>query len=353
MERDNNTTNGIMTNKIYYSTGNAIKITGDFFKTGIILPHPDEYLNPRESEMVTMNVFTSIMKTYGFYSEHGVQPVSVNEFMQELETVILDKVGNELTFNQTTPDAVRNVVKNTVANVYNGLVKNGSKEDTIRQSGIIRVMRLVLQTLYDKLSYTQTHMRVETPFNIAECKWENVTETCDSNEPITMNFGTTNTIEVNGSMFRERVIIPVPNTATMAAPEAETLAKTVFDWSTGYTNGERESKFTTVRTTAFADDLRESIIDALRTDCTQITSDNTEELISVVDNVFPDEETYKRLPGEIRSRNIVIHITRMVLQTLFDQIPHEQTHMSVENPFNVTEHKWDELILSRVKHHNN
>lgn len=342
---------------IQYSETHAVKIGGDFFKNWIILPHPDEYLNIREVENATTNIFTSIMKTYGFYGDTTIQPVKTSNFIMKLQNEIIDALGNEIAYDHTAPDEVVEIVKGTIADGCMKQVMNNNNstdsgddsdnnEELLREGGIIRITRLVLQTIYDKLSSHRTHMRVENPLNVTDYKWGGVTDTYNTDESVTMHFGTTNALELSGSVFTERIIMPIPNTSTMSTPDARALTRTVFDWSIEYTRLDSTDEFTGVSTDEFAAELRSVIVESIRNDCGKINSNTATKgrLFNILDDVFVDTSNYNDLPETIWSPQIIVHITRMTLQKLFDAIRVDTTHMSVDNPFHVTKHKWDETM---------
>jgi hypothetical protein len=110
-----------------------------------------------------------------------------------------------------------------------------------------------------------------------------------------------------------------------------------------------ENQFTSIGTKELANQLNLLITEELIEQAEPLDEnpEDAEEkwISSHVHDAFPRMEAYAAYPDAVYCKNAVMHITRMVVQTVFDTLRNHETHMSVTDPLNITEHKWDEITI--------
>lgn len=206
-----------------------------------------------------------------------------------------------------------------------------------QESVVIHFTRVVIQTAFDRLRANgTTHMSVDNPLAITKHKWSKPPIKQDMSG-YTTKYEHNHGLELSGGLFPEPVIIPTPDTQYMSQTNANTIVEDVLTQIVNEYNITPKSLINPVETTEFADTLRETLIDT----CNKTPVNKPNQVKTEITNILPKQRTYTQVPNTIREKTVAIHITRTVLQTLFDQLRENQSHMTVKNPFNTTEHKWD------------
>lgn len=76
------------------------------------------------------------------------------------------------------------------------------------------------------------------------------------------------------------------------------------------------------------------------------TWSNQETISEKVDLVFTPETMFTDYPDAVYSKNAVMHITRIGVQTVLDLLSDYPTHMTVADPFDIFGHTWDETTIT-------
>lgn len=328
--------------QISVSPTEAIKIGGDFFSEYVVLPAPSNYLNRQEAEHATLEIFSKVMRIHGMYDDDAFQPIRVDEFIDRVRNIIIDEISEELMYHDERHGDVADIVNNVITT---GEITSGDSELIYCEHILIQFTRLIIQNVYDDMRNKRTHLHVDNPLDVNTEKWSEVTSLPDETASITMNVSATKAVEITGRIFNERVIIPIPNTVFMAYPEAKSVAENMFEWVCEYIDEVSKNRFTGVKSEAFITDLHHVLKDILCEECDKVSNTCEDDIDDVLSEVLPNNIDSMELPAEIWSEGVLVHITRMVLQTLFDVVVSDESHMSVDNPFAVRDHKWNEINI--------
>lgn len=173
-------------------------------------------------------------------------------------------------------------------------------------------------------------------------------------------------IRLNGPLFTEAVIIPAPDEQYFTYDKAVEVVEDVFDAvMTEYSiDASDSSDFEPIDTIEFKRTLQDYVYTELvrhkrephtsnsngeESKGLDSAANNTKAVTDIrkaVTGVFPTDAELAELPDMIHSPGVVIHVTRVVLQSMFDYLSDFYTHMSEEHPFHVERHGWDEVEIS-------
>jgi hypothetical protein len=167
-------------------------------------------------------------------------------------------------------------------------------------------------------------------------------------------------IQLNGALFTEGVLIPAPGEEYFKYSKAVESVEEIFRdvYKLYHIGVNQPGEFTPVDTVDFQQELLELVKSVLirngryshkieRDDGSGMKRvDSTGDIRKTVVGAFPNESELDALPDMIRSPGVIVHITRMVLQTIFDSLSDGYTHMNEVHPFRVADHEWDEVQIT-------
>ena len=153
-----------------------------------------------------------------------------------------------------------------------------------------------------------------------------------------------NAIELKGSPFINSIVLPAPAEWYMEPEKATTATVEIFNTVVKTYDITMEAKMDPVPTSEFIEELHDIIQKKLDWYAKTQDTSNQETIKQIIDVVFPEEHTTSELPDTIHNQGVVMQITRTVLQSIFNQLRSEPTNIYAENPFALTEHKWENVI---------
>lgn len=336
---------------------NVISIAGSYFTDRVLIPYPTEYVSATDKEikMTCLRIFKQVREQWrerkpiddwfnsGFTDKENKTkslPVKTDTLMcHTIREIFADELLSLLDDNITNNHADR-IVNQTLDDVFPNKNEYDNHSNEIYTEGVvIHLTRVLLQTVFDKLrTEGPTHMSVDSPLGITEHKWDEVKINKHvSTDDVKFKYGVRNALQLDGVFFDESVVIPAPDEEYASHSAATQVANDVFEAIIDTYDVNAGLAFDPVDTEAFARQLRITIKEKNKSP----SRTKTPRLNAELNDLLPQPRTYDNVPNKIRNSTVLIHITRMVLQTLFGQLHNHQTHMDIEDPFNVTTHKWD------------
>lgn len=322
----------------------AMRLDAGFCTKPVIFPCPTTDEIPFEkAQSVLTDVFTEVMKKYGIVGESEFTRVIPRELARTLKDIYVDV---------TVTYGVKNVDRSFLSDIFPSNNSDVFPDDgrmIYSERVVIQITRLVMQAAFDALGETKTNMYVDTPFKPGETKWGNIVSAYEpaSLDSVTtnINIDSVNALRVSGVSFDNPVLLPVPDMYYLTKIEARKITRNTFDNVLSTVGVSQFSTapyedFNSINTASFTTNLYNVITDAVDKYYDRSGYDAENELIDALKPLFPDDNDCDKYPGKIYSLDVIIHITWMVLQTWFDSLSQKETHMSVDNPFTVTNHMW-------------
>lgn len=332
----------------------TVEIEGTYLSERIVLPEPrGEGFQFRTVEDVTEDILNTVVHEYPRFRKESIEPIATAEVLSHMKTTIKQKLVDACD-DSLSPQETRDVVVPAVEYAFPSDEVITKGPDTIyKRPVIVHLLRVLLQTVYDRINTGEqgentTHMSVESPLRLTEHKWDEVISdrpNATSFDAITWKVESAEAVIVSGSIFTDPIIIPIPNNATLFANDAKNGVQDVFDGVIELHDLSRRDSFVPVRTPVFVGELAHQLEKAFINNAKLVGSSSERTIDSAIDSIMPNDGEYSKYPDEIYSENTLVRITRMVVQTLLDELRHEETHMSVDDPFDISNHKWNETHI--------
>ena len=333
----------------------TVEIDGTYLSERIVLPEPTgEGFQLRTAEDVTEDILDTVVHEYPRFTKETIDPVDTVEVLSHMKTTIKEKLvatcDDSLSAQET-----RDVVVPAVEYAFPDDAVISESPDVIwKRPVVVHLLRVLLQTVYDRISTgdhgeNTTHMSVENPLEIDEHKLDEVITdrpNATAYDAITWEVESTKAVTVSGSMFTDPVIMPIPNNSTLFHGDAKNGIKQVFNGVIELHDLLGTDSFVPVSTPVFAGELTHQLETAFIDEAELVGSFGKSDINSEIDRIIPDEGEYSEYPDKIYSEDTLLRITRVVVQTLLDQLCHEETHMSVDDPFVLKTNKWDDIDTS-------
>ena len=326
----------------------AIKIDGTYFDRQVIIPHPTRF-EERDIEDMTEDIFRKINNNIGGFPDGSFTSTKTKYYVNKAERIIIQEVRNAYSsdFSESTVD---DVIKRAIDTVFPSKRACAAAPDTINSEAVAtHITRILLQSTYDQIirPAEETHMSVQNPLAIKNHKWDEVHIDKPIDTPIEYHASTTHALIVNSSFLTKPVYMHAPNTAIVSHDAAAEATETVFNRVNEEFNINTTDEFTALTPIDFAQSLNKIVKEELAEACDLDLERHKNTIYEKVNAVFPKPEKYDTYPDKIYSKNVIWHVTRMVVQTVLDFLTtNRPTHMSVSNPFNISTHKWDEIPIN-------
>jgi hypothetical protein len=149
-------------------------------------------------------------------------------------------------------------------------------------------------------------------------------------------------VAISGELFTENVIMHAPNNKYMYGHHASSVIEETFERVIREYRIDDHVTDTPITAAMFIERLEQLMIDSFTSNCNVISSDAKSVVRSEVKDVFSTinaESSHASM--QLRDESMLLHITRMVTQTVLDQLTEQETHMTVTNPLRVSTHRWD------------
>ena len=214
---------------------------------------------------------------------------------------------------------------------------------------VYHLVRVIAQTVFDRISPGQhpentTHMSVDNPLAVTQHKWDEIqleeNTTNNANHWVKDSYG----IKLHGGCFTEPVIMNSPDTHIVSVDTAVEATEELFREMMYTFNIGISQEFNSVTNTSILSFLNETIEQCLFASIDDLFQHTKDRIIEAVDNTLP-ETVHSELPRTIHCESVVFHITWMAIQSVLDELTEQETHMRVEQPFFVSQHKWDEALV--------
>lgn len=329
-------------------TGEALKLSGGLFEQTVVIPCPLQGdLRFEKTKRVFELVFKRVVEEYNINRDKEFKPVIPRELVATLE-----QAYKEVTFNSDLNTIHRKILSEVIPN-EDSVIQQEKTHKIYHEGIVIQITRLFIQSLFDKLQKEPTHMRVDTPFAPRDTQWKNIKKTFDSEDfksaDTTVKMNRVNAILLSGDYFTHPVIIPTPNTHYITQRISKNIVRDTFDDILSLAGISQFSTtpyedFHAVETKQFAQKLDDSIINKINESSIRFEDDHEEEMVIKLRETLPDTHTMDTYPDKIKTADRIVYITRMVLQTWFDLLSTNKTHMSVADPFKPHNHMWKEPL---------
>lgn len=331
---------------------NAFTLDGVFFSEPIVILAPMNHISPTSAKSIATNTITEVGKEFNVFGPEAYDPVSRRHVRNIVEHVVTEQcLGNTVTdnipshVNEDINDAITTAVP-TDTQIGNGI--SGSANKYVNNPGtVIHVSRLIIQTVFDQLSNNQTHLTVENPFKPHDT-WNEVQTDLSTTQSAELKTHITYAMTLDSPYFEQQVLMQIPQNSPLSKEEATTATENIFDHVAGEVELTSNNQIKPVRTTEFITILQ-TVINRELVDASKTTNTQTKKKFGLaMNNVIPSETAREQLPDQIYSPGIIIHITRMTIQAMFEEMSDCETHLQVDNPFNVTGHKWNETKTDEI-----
>lgn len=328
----------------------ALHIEDPFFTSPVVMLLPDtDVTSVTKGAIASEYVFQAVKDWVGVTSHNNVTNISGSELSHELPSIIADELREYTELNdEDVPNEYG--VLDLVDKRLPPNDETGFYDDTYTPAEVINMTRLLLQTIFDELSTYQTHMSVDAP--VDQQPWNEGKTTIYSGGTGRDLEATIEPIDVatlHSSYFETPVVTPTPEMECMTIKQACKVTERVFTQITTELNVGRDEEFDGVETTTFRDALQDTLNEYVETDLADMGyRDIDSEITAAVTSTLPTARECESFPDMINAPGVIIHITRMTLQTIFDELSDKQTPFSVDNPFIVSEDKWGETIINEV-----
>ena len=329
----------------------TVEITGTYIDEVGIIPEPNgNGFYDCVGYSLASDIMQSVMKENNCFEDGAIDPKKTSEVVTTMHEIFKDELfaacSDELS-QQTKNDVIAPVVAYASPSPRD----ISSAPDEIHTEQVIFCIAYnFLQTVFDRLNPGEssdgaTHMTVENVLDIKNCKWSEPMITNEVHEDVTHTYRKGSAVELSGEFLSETVVIPVPHNSCMNSHEAckgieEVFSHVIDDYNMGETD-----TFTAIRTNWFERELKRTVKELLVTVTSIYGSECEQTIQSAVDDAFPPSRIHRSLPDKIHTENVIMHITRMVLQTALNNIRDTPTQMGVDNPFDISAHKWDETTI--------
>lgn len=334
-----------------------IQVNGSYFNTPVVFPYPrNRYFETGDVAGMCENVFSRVTNRLTEEAPTGSVPLpeTINMVREVVKSELLS-VYELPAVDESGPENVEETIDDILAYVFPDVEERSQTPVTINTHGdVIHITRVLLQTVLDNLCRyvirktdsmlggdETTHMSVENPLEIQDCKWDEVKTNCTLDN-VSYECHERLGIRLWGDLFTDPIFMASPDNEYMTHNHAASAAKALFYSVTEKYGIGNEKPFTAVPTDDFLVELQETVTRKLTKNCNVISSNAKSVIRSKTDSIIPDPDEYTKIPSTIRCEDIIPHLTRIILQTIFDQLSDTQTHMTVENTLHVTEHKWSE-----------
>lgn len=328
----------------------AIEMYGTYFNQAVMIPYPtrDEFLHADIEELCD-DIFTTVNERLGVYSE-SFDGVTTGQVLQTIREMFAEKLV-AATNDGVSDEESTQLVKPVLESVFPTESAIDDAPDIVYERPVItHLTRVLLQTVFDQLGRNavgenRTNMTVENPLAITEGKWDEVNIQQETND-VTFKFFNTISLIITGDVFVEDIFIPTPKMRYMyehsAAKAASKLLNVVVSEYSVDTPG-----FRPVNTGEFSKFVKQKSKQIFTVNCTGSDNEAPKVVTNEIEAVMSDSTDYRTLPDTINDRETLMHITRMILQSVFDRLGNNKTHMSVDDPFAVFTHKWDKIPIER------
>lgn len=325
---------------------NGFTIETTFFSDPILLLAPDtEYMSPISAKEIAKNTLTEIGEEFNIFGEKAYEPVSRTRARDMIEHVLMEECLTKSEVENTTAKNAIDAALPTDKQLTTGLT--GSVNGIVSNPGvIIHMTRLIIQNAFEQLSSSQTHLTVENPCEDHDT-WNETHVTLSTTQAPDVRAKLTYAITIDSPYFEESVTMQVPENNIIAKSQAKTATENVFTYIAEDVEI-RSDTFEPVETTKFASLLRVVVKEAINSVTDHNRSEDRREIQSAVDAVVPNKTAAKSLPDTIYSPGVIMHITRMALQGVYEELSEKHTNYHVDDPFKVSEHRWNETSIEKI-----
>ena len=328
----------------------ALRIKDPFLSDPVLLLVPDvDTVTTEDASTATKYVFRSVKRWLGITNSEDVTDVSGLELFSSLTRIISEELRDytDISSDEIPGDDVKKIVDQYIP-IVGGNAKLYNEKYTPGEA--INITRLVVQSIFDGLSTYQTHLSVDVP--VHHDIWDEgiAKPYSDFNiDTTSVNIDAVKVMTLHSAYFDQPVVAQTPSKKYMTVKQACKVTENVFSSVVDAVNLRRNGVFDGVETISFANSLHDTLLEHVETDLPNYGYENIDAGIqTAIEDTMPPTYEWKSLPNTINSPGVIIHVTRMALQTIFDNLTQMTTTFSVENPFKVREHKWNETIIDGV-----
>lgn len=332
----------------------VVRINGSHFTEHVVIPVPRHNVFRKcDIEDLCYNVFDRTSEV--FTDETSF--VRTTEALTVIEDVLIDELERVC---RDSDIHISGDVTTTIENVVRDVMPDSDVQDEaptriFAPPVVTHLTRVFLQSSFDLLDQgvfvdtekvltgsMTTHMTVENPLRIAGSKWNNMNSDGNASEKNVLHISRGTGVSVSGEFFTENVIMHAPNNNYMYGHHASSAIEETFESVIREYRIDDSVTDTPIAAPMFIERLEQLLIDTFVSNCNVISSDAKSVVKSEVKRVFSTinaESSHASM--QLRDETMLLHITRMVTQTILDQLTEQETHMTVTNPLRVSTHNWE------------
>lgn len=326
----------------------AITIDGTYFNKQAIIPYPTQF-NGRDIKEMTEDIFNKVNNNVGGFPTGSFTTIQTDKYLSKTRRVFKQEIRNALD-DDLNEDTTQTFTTRLLNDVFPSEKAYSDAPNEINSEAVsTHITRVLVQSLYEEMNSLsdETHMFVYNPLDIKNHKWNEVPIDKPVDPPIEYHVSTTHALVVDSGFLTKPVYMHAPDTAIVPHTAAKEATKEIFDRVNEEFNINTTDEFTALTPIDFGQSLNEIVKEELVGACKLDLERSKSTIYRKVNTVFPNSEKYDTYPDKIYCKNVIWHITRMVVQTVLDFLTTKQpTHMVVSDPFNISEHKWDEIPIT-------
>lgn len=332
----------------------VVCINGSHFTEHVVIPVPRHNVFRKcDIEELCYTVFDRTSDVF----TNETSFVRTTKAVTVIEDVLIDELERVC---RVSDIHISGDVKSTIESVVGNVIPDSDAQKKapnriFTPAVITHLTRVFLQSSFDLLDQgvfidtekvltgaTTTHMTVENPLRIAGSKWNNMNSDEKASEKNIFHISRETGVTISGEYFTESVIMHVPNNKYMYGHHASKIIEKTFEKVVREYRLDDCVTDTPIQTPMFIERLEEIMIDAFTSNCNVVSSDAKSVVKSEVKSVFSTiDANSSHSSMKLRDESIMLHITRMVTQTILDQLAEQETHMTVTDPLRVSTHNWD------------
>lgn len=330
----------------------TIEVTGTYFNDRVVMVYPENtYIKDCDMRALCFNILNAVTDEYDDF------PLNTKNHMRDIRDIFKEHILSVCDQSMTHPSAEEKVTNILLYSFPDDEEYRNAPDVIVNEKASMHITRVLLQTVLDQLHVgKRTHMSVVNPLSIDSHKWDEVTSKNNGTQQIKHHVDSGKGLVFGGEYTTVPVILPAPDNNLVSHDEASKAATGIFRRVTSEFNMNKSpttqkrgrvnsASFEPIKTKKFIQDLHAIVTEELLKECNP-SDNNKKRIVQTINKLFPSHTEHEKYPDAVYCQNAGVHITRMVIQSLFDLIGTYETHMFVDDPFNITEHKWNEITIS-------
>lgn len=320
--------------------------------SSIIMPQPTgEGFNDVSGRYLYSNIVQKIQSGTNLGADKPIEPMNTKQLLDDMWETFRGELFSACSDDKTQVEKKELIIPPLDSAFPYPSDIQAAPNKVYAEPVVYHLVRVIAQTVFDRISPGQypentTHMSVDNPLAVTQHKWDEIR--LDENTTHNGNYWVKNSygIKLQGDYFTEPVIMNSPDTHIVSVDVAVEATEEIFSEMMYKFNIGTNGVFSPVTNSSVLSFLTETIEQCLFAPIDDLFQHTKDRITEAVDNTLP-ETVHPDLPCTIHCESVVIHITRMTIQSVLDDLTEQETHMRVERPFLVSNHKWDETLTAQ------